>query len=469
VLARQAIGRTAVLALSVGIGLALGASLSQPAAQKLVMGAVLAMLAVVGYTRAPEVAILSLVVLRPVVDAYVYISVGGFSLGVLWAGLMTAFCALYLATHAADLRRISQRLAAPILFLALLVALTLTRPGWTSASIVASKVGAWLILSVTIAAIASRRQGRAAVLRYMGYAGVATAATMLILVFQNRFGAAFYGFASASGENVGPHALASLGVAVLPFVLWGILAQRTAAVPIITTVALSLGIVLSYVRSAYLGFAVIMLVFAIVALTGARLRTKVSAVGFLAFVATLGYYAQDAIVPRLMDLVGRGPQSVLASAGSGRTLIWSTVMHESLATPLRAILGDGAGASTRYIVDSGLPPLWAHSDPLEVLASGGVVLLCGYLALLWWMARPAISVARMRTADGPTRGFGLLAIAAMVAYLMMALTNGMVFYQSSAYMGVLVGVCYGFLAEGGTALPASRGNRARSSQVPRRM
>jgi O-antigen ligase len=465
VLAREAIGRMGVPALTVGMGIAFGAYLSQPAAQRPAMAAVLAMLAVVGYTMAPEVAILSLVVLRPVVDAYVYISVAGLSLGVLWAGLVTVFCAVYLLTHSSGLRRISQRLAAPLLFLALFAALTLARPGWTSAAVIALKVGAWLILAVTVAAIASRSQGRAAVLRYMSYAAVVTAATMLIAIVQDRFGAAYYGFASASGENAGPHALASLAVAVLPFVLWGILANRRAATSIITTLALSLGIFLSYVRSAYLGFAAIMLVFAVVALRGTRLRTKMSGVGFLAFVATLGYYAQDAIVPRLMDLVGRGSQSVSPSAGSGRTEIWSAVLHQSLATPLRVILGNGAEASTRYIVDAGLPPLGAHNDPLAVLASGGVVLLCGYLALLWWMARPAISVARMRTADGPTRCFGLLAIAAVVAYLVMSLTNGMVFAQSSAYMGVLVGVCYGFLAEGGTELTASRDNRARSSQV----
>lgn len=106
-----------MLSLTVGLGIGFGASLSEPAAQTLVMADTLAMLAVVGCTMAPEVAIPSLVVLRPVVDAYVYISVEGLSLGVLWAGPITAFCALYLMTHSSRLRRISQRLAAPILFL----------------------------------------------------------------------------------------------------------------------------------------------------------------------------------------------------------------------------------------------------------------------------------------------------------------------------------------------------------------
>lgn len=371
-LARHAVGLVGVPALTVGIGLVLGASFSQPYAQKPIIAGFLAILALVGYVVAPEAAILSLVVLRPVVDAYVYLTVGGLSVGVLWAGLMTVFCALYLLTHSSGLRRISQRLAAPIPFLALLVALDLTRPGWTSGVVVALKVAAWLILSVTIAAaIATQRQGRATVLRYMGYAAVATAATMLFLTSQNRFGAAFYGSASGRVGYLAPHALASLGVFVLPFVLWGILTQRRTAIPIITTVALSLGIVLSYARSAYLGFLVIMVVFAIIALRSARLRTRTSVVVFVAFVASLGYYAQDEIIKRLLDLVGRGNQWS-SGAGSGRTEIWSAIIHQSLATPLRVILGNGAEASTQYIVGAGLPPVtaWAHNDPLEALASG---------------------------------------------------------------------------------------------------
>lgn len=437
-----------MLALVVGMGLALGVGFSQPHGLWLVMAIVVAILSVVGYALAPETAILTLVVIRPVVDVYVYrFTFAGLHAGMLWAGLVVAFCALYLLTHASSLRRIASRYAIPLLFLALLVAFTLTRPGWVSAATDALKVGAWLVLSAAVAAMASRQQGRAKVLRFMGYAAIVTAATMVILVLQGRFGAGYYGRALTEAD-AGPHGLAFAGVTVLPFVLLAILIERKIAIPLITTVALSVGIVLSYVRSAYLGFAVIMLVFTVIASTATRLRTRLTGVGFWALVLVVGYYVQDALVPRFLDLLGRNPESMPSSAGGGRNLIWSAVMEQSLATPYRTLLGNGAEASTQYIVDARLPPLWAHSDPLEMLASGGVVLLCGYLALLWWMGRAAVGVARVDPADPASRSLGLLAFAAVVGFFLMSVTNGVVYsLPETNFMGVLMGVCYGLLAD----------------------
>jgi len=467
-LTRQTTRRIDLPALVVGMGLALGVGFSQPHGLWLVTAVVVAMLSVAGYALAPEAAILSLVVVRPVVDVYVYrFSLAGVNLGMLWAGLMAAFCVLYLLTHVSSLSRVSHRLAAPSLFLALLVALTFTRPGTMAAATDALKVGTWLILTVTIAAIASRSEGRARVLRFMGYAAIVTATTILVLVFQNRFGAAFYAHALTYEQDAGPHGLAFAAVTVLPFVLLGVLKERKTIIPLIVAGVLSLEVVLSYVRSAYFGFAVIMLAFSVIALKGSRLRTRIIGVGVWVLVAAVGYYVQDELVKRWLDLLGKNAESMPGSSGSGRNLIWSAVWHQSLATPLRTMLGAGSEASIRYSIHAGLGDLWSHNDLLEVLASGGVVLVCGYLVLLLWMGQAAVGVARMKIADWPSRSFGILALATVVGFFLMSFTNGILFsLPETTFMGVLVGVCYGFTAQSGTELAPTRGSAGGTSLVP---
>jgi hypothetical protein len=69
----------------------------------------------------------------------------------------------------------------------------------------------------------------------------------------------------------------------------------------------------------------------------------------------------------------------------------------------------------------------------------------------------------MKTADWSSRSFGYLAIATVVGFLILSVANSVVFsLPACTYMGVLVGVCYGFLASGeSTLVPVSE--RARPS------
>ena len=92
IVTREAGRKAKPLALVVAVGLALGVGLSQPLGLWVVGALVLATVSAVGYAVAPEAAVLSLVVLRPVVDVYIYrFSFSGLYLGLLWEGLMVAF------------------------------------------------------------------------------------------------------------------------------------------------------------------------------------------------------------------------------------------------------------------------------------------------------------------------------------------------------------------------------------------
>lgn len=451
-----AIRRMGLLAL-VGLGLALGAAFAYNGPEQ-AMAVVVAIVAAAGYVLAPEAAILSLVALRPVVDVFVFrVSFAGLNVGVFWAGLMVAFCGFYLLTRPSAFRRVARMVAVPLLFVALLAVLSWTRPDFMFAVQETLKVGAWLILAVTIAAIASRSEGRATVLRFMGYAAIVTAATILVLILQNRYGSAYYAHNLTYMQDVGPHGLAYACVTVLPFTLLAILTHKRILVPLITACLLSLEVVLSYVRSAYLCFAVIMLVFSVIALKGSRARTRMIGVGVWVLVAAAGYFVQDELIRRLADLLGRSNQWTPNAIGSGRNLVWSAVWDQSTATPLRTLLGAGSRASMDYTAAAGLGVLsgphvdlyWAHNDVLETLAIGGVVLLCAYLLLFWWMSRAAIGVARMKTADWSSRSFGYLATATVVGFLILSVANSVVFsLPACTFMGVLIGVCYGFLASG---------------------
>ena len=222
------------------------------------------------FIDAPQLTLLAFLVVRPPVDAFVYTSIAGLTLGQVWGVCLLAATVVYLATQR------DVRFPAPLVaFLIAYVGLTFVRPQLSVALDSALKLASWLLLAVVVEHIARSRRGQDAILAAIRASTVCLLVVIAILVAEGRYGSAYYAN-SATSEYLRPHALAQLAVLVMPFVLAQIIVGHRTRLSIVVSGLLGVGILLSLVRTAYLAVTMILAAYVFVGLRIKALRVRLS-------------------------------------------------------------------------------------------------------------------------------------------------------------------------------------------------
>jgi hypothetical protein len=442
-------------ALSVGgaVAIGLGAMTGQARFQLLALAAA-ALLALTGlYAVAPELTLLGFVVVRPLVDAYVYISFGGHSLGEFWGAALIAVCLIYLLS-----RSEVHWSAVPLLLIAAYVCLTFVRPEFSVALSNGLKLASWLLLLIAVGHIAQNRAGQVAVLRSILACAVMLVLVIALVIAQGRYGAAYYGFSDVSTGYSSPHVFASLAVLLLPAVFAAIiLGVKTWAV-ILLAVCLCVGVMESFVRTTYLALLPVLAAYLLVALRESALRIRLSAAGILASLGVAIYYLRAEVVTRLTDLplIGSllgGSVSPSPGGGSGRTVFWKDLFVSGTDNVLHILVGRGAGASSQLLARVYGNAIWSHNDFLEFFYTGGVLLTGAYLVFLAWVVIIIVRLYRDQRQSQAVHTFAALLAGGFLAYLILSVANGMALFAGSVVMGVLVGFAQGLgRTPGNTAL-----------------
>jgi O-antigen ligase len=271
-----------------------------------------------------------------------------------------------------------------------------------------------------------------------------SAATMIYNIGANRYGAAYYNLTfSADTLGQAPFAFAAFAVLVTPLVLAGMLGPGARKGGLWIVGALAIGIVLSYVRTTLIAFAIVVFVGAVIALRRRQHHAlRRSAFAMVAVGCVLGYFALDRLAQRFSNLllITQSGSARLA-AGSGRLGIWTAVWDGATHSVQSVLVGSGSGASFGYVSEGYGGRFWAHNDFLEFFASGGLIGIGLYFALLVWIIRSVIALRRTAGTNQDVRDFAALAAATVCAYVAISIMSGVVFsLQSSLVMAVLVGL-----------------------------
>ena len=394
-------------------------------------------------TRRLDLALLGYAATRPLADLAVFTTVGPFTLGQLWgAGLITLellFLVMVLLRQDPDRERPS---LLPVAFVLLYALLTVWRFDSVLAVSNTLKFASWILLAVCVEYIAQSPRSRRNVLFAALTTGVLVLGTVAVAALNDQYGAAYY-----AGEFLdvgqGPHGLASIAVMVVPFVLLDLQFRKKAWFDAMLLLGLTGAVVFSFVRTALVALGILYLAYVWLTVRSRRPRYVVTLVSATAAAVAFIYSAQETVVSRLSDLsfLSAGGGAAIW-AGGGRVGIWSAVLAEVVSAPLTLFLGGGAGTSFAVVYQAMGASVWAHNDFLEMLATGGLVLLFGYIVLLVWTTA-APRRLRKRADDRVSRDVGWIALAAVAAYAWMAFFNGMALYQASIVFALLLGFVRG--------------------------
>jgi hypothetical protein len=121
------------------------------------------------------------------------------------------------------------------------------------------------------------------------------------------------------------------------------------------------------------------------------------------------------------------------------------------------LLGQGAAGSIQAFAAVSGSELWAHNDFLEFLVTGGVGLLFLHLLTVGWLVAPGPRLLHDPRSSAKVRDVGELVFVIGLAYIVMAIFNGMAFYLSASLaMAMLVGLARGMaVSPGATFLDAT--------------
>jgi len=438
------------------LALLIGAAIADPVGARLALPIALGFLLVAVAGRRPEAAVLGLVVARPIVDCFVQIQTFGFSLGQLWGGALVFCCAIYLLAPDSRERGVTPPIPwPPLVFLIAYPFLTVSHGDVALVLGGTVKLASWILLALVVERVCATPQGQALTLRAVMLTAVSVVVAIAIVISQNRYGASYYDSASRlDATTQGPHQFAFMAVVAVFFMLATVLIRRDSFLPAMLAAVLCGELVLSFVRTVYVGVLPILVVFLYLATR--RLRARAIAVFLLlAVVASVAvYYSEGAILPRLQNLAFFGSSATpTSSLGSGRIAIWGATLSSSFSTWTHALFGQGVGASRDVIRQAIGVSVWAHSDLIELLLAGGILLVGAFATLIAWLF---ISTWRLAVDDRQSRlvrRWAILAVSCIVGYFLMSLTNGVVFYQASVLMAVLIGLCRGmYLTPGQTVL-----------------
>lgn len=434
--------------MSIGLGLLLGVSAAGDGYRIYVGGLAACFVILAAWLVSPELTVLGYVAARPLVDAIVNQSVGPLTLGQVWgAGLLVLCCGYICLVPAADggARGLART---PLVVLVGYAALTFTRSGIGSAFDTWMKLASWLLLALVVGRIAGTRRGQSRSVQSMYVFSVLVVVVVAYFVATDKYGTFYYSRAwlqpfNSLGQD--PHAMAAMAVMVLPFVFFYVLAGRHRAFSLIVAGAVGFCVVLSFVRSAYAGFLVVAGGFVAVSMTSRRYGARAVAWSTIALAALAAYVWRGIFIERVgsfSEFLQGGASANLATAG--RLDFYRAILSYSGSSLSHLLVGGGAGTSVRVTAHATGMSVVAHNDALEMLATGGVLLLALYCLLVAWMIWVPLSVCRDGTQSKVVREFAAIATAAVLAYVAMSLVDGMVFYTpSSVAMGVLLGLMSG--------------------------
>jgi O-antigen ligase len=439
--------------LSVALGLAIsrGGVLAVPVAAVLLLYVAL-------LVSLPSLALLSYAATRPMVEPWVEVQVGGLSLGELWGAGMLLTILGYLVLVRARVATRAPTFAIPIWFLVVYPILTFARPGFGTALEYELKAASWLLLALAVERCARTRVGQRQIATAGYVMAILLVASIGLAMAEKRYGAAYYsGQFSGSGQS--PHGLISLAVLVLPFALIAVLRCRWVVVSSLIVAALSIEVLLSYVRTGYLSLAVILVGYGVTAFRRGGTPVVTSAfVAVMAIAVTVLIVGQE-IVVRLSDLqyLGAGG-SEQAQAGTGRIGFWTTVVHNAFDSVPAFLVGGGAGESIALIHKATGEAAWSHNDFIDFVATGGIVLLLAYLALLGWAYASLWRLRRDPVQSAAVHDFAAIGLATCVAFTTLSVFNGIALSQLALPFALLLGLGRGMYATPGrTFLDEERG------------
>jgi len=432
-----------MLLVSLALSVALGITATQPQYRSfaLVAAGLVALLGL--FFEAPELALLAFVVLRPIVDAFVYLSLGGFSVGEAWGIGLIAASVVYLLS-----RRSIRMPTAPVALLVTYVTLTFVRPSLSVALTTGLKLLLWVLLAAVVEQIAMTRKGQELVLTAMCGSAIVLLSVIALVASQGQFGSAYY-FSRTAGLDAAPHALTSLAVLTLPFILAQILAGIRPRLSFLLVGLLSLGIVESFVRSGYLALLAVLGGYLFASLRVTSLRAKGGLLVIVGALGFAGYRAQASIVTRLADLplvgnlVGSGSTTSPGAAGSGRWGLWKELFARGTDTLSHIVVGRGAGASFHLSAQAFGESLGSHNDFLEFFIAGGAILLTAYVSFLAWIAFSVTRLTGDPRQSTVVRSFSILALGSLLGYVFLSLTNGIALAAGGTVMAVFVGLTRG--------------------------
>lgn len=394
----------------------------------------------------PPLLVLGYVCTRPLVDLAVYRPIGGVTLGQAWGAGLLAILGWYWIRSLPKRPSVSELLV-PVSTLLVYSAVVLSRGDVMLGLNGLLKFSAWALLIPTVASIV-REEGEDLPLRLASVGAAASVVTMAVVIVTDRYGAAYYRGADI-GWVQGPHGIASTAVMWVPLLLRQAQRKARPAASIALVSLLGVGVLLSLVRTALLGFVTI--VGAHVALSGeSRSRgARVAAAVAAAFVLLVAVAAQPLLTARLADLENlKAGGSAVLWAGGGRVGIWAGALDRAFQDWSTALLGQGSGVSFEVARFSMGSSVWSHNDFVEMLLTGGLILLAVYCLFLVWIARPFVRRAALR---GPDAAPGVVGVAAWAAFVIMAFFNGMIWYQAS----VVAALAFGCLRAVVESMPTS--------------
>lgn len=430
-------------------GILVGSQMASDSMRAFVLLSAAALVYLALFIWQPVVALLTYIAIRPAVDAFVFQQFRGFTLGELWGfGMVVSVC-LFLVLESADKKEKMRLAVVPVAFLFFLAVLTVTRPELMTAVSTWMRVASWILVMLTCERISRDRRGQL----MCWWAGIAMSATLIVavgvMILQHRFGSTFYGDPLRNVSGQLPHPLSVGAVLLLPFALSGALIVGRRGLSLSIAAGLFAAIILSFVRTAYVGGLIVFGALLVVAARG-RGTVRTFSIAAVLGVGVAVYAMWDRVSERFQDLALLSASSAAQQgAGSGRVGIWEAALSGSFDTVQHAIIGRGAGGPLEVMLEALRQHVGAHNDFLDFLLAGGLLLGVSYLVLLAWMVSSPLRILRDSTQSSRARGFAALTLGAVVAFIVMSMLNGLATYQPSIAVGLLVGLARGVMSTPG--------------------
>ncbi|HZQ15455.1 MAG TPA: hypothetical protein VFA82_01655 [Gaiellaceae bacterium] len=426
-----------LLAPAVAIALLAGAGAAVAVEPAAALAFPLGFLAVAALAR-PDLAVMGLLVAKPVLDYFVRHRVAGVSLGQMWGGMLLLAAAAVVVRDREGAPPISAY-RAPIVMVLAYPLLTLPRANVANAPLNELRLVSWLAVVYVVEQIASTAEGQRRVVR-VGFA-MAFLLTLVVAAMEhtNQYGRAYYSstLAFSKLDVMAPSGVSAFAVYCASLAIVPLVGGRRSFWPLLLYAALGAAVVLSLVRTSFLAF---LLVLGGVLARGIQRRrgSVVTAGGVVAgavLVAIVSY--QHVISTRLVH-------------ASGRVLFWRPVIDGTLADPLAIVIGHGPAYSFAVIQQTLNEAIWSHDDFVDLFGTGGVVLLTAYILLVLWLFRSALSLLRDPRQSPRAQDVGQLAFLGCAAYVLIALFNDAAFASPTVAVAVLIGLARGMARTPGT-------------------
>jgi O-antigen ligase len=434
---RVAMPPAALTLVCVACGLAVSVGLFLP-----LLGAMLALAYAVLLIARPAIGLLVFATSRLLVEPWVQREVAGRTIGELWGVGLLGAVLVFLAITRRPARPVQPRFTLPYCFLALYGLLTLWRPDSMFALTSMLKLASWILLALAVERIARTAAGQRMALRAGCAMAILTVVAIGVAIAQDQYGNAYYVERTFVDSGQTPHGYVTLAALVLPFLLVALLHGRHVLRSLGGIAALCIGVVLSYVRTGYVALALLLIGFTVVGVKRRHSYILVAAVAATAAIVVTVAVLGTTVTGRLNDLSNLGSSSTAGNAGAGRVGFETAILGTTFNSGRLLMFGGGALTTERITSAVVGNRVWAHNDFLEMLATGGVLLLLGYLALLLWLYWSFWRLACDRRQVRAARDVGIIGMLAVGAFTVVSAFNGVVTSPAAAF-AVLLGLARG--------------------------